>query len=418
VSESRYTCPECGEEFITEEDLRKHLEEEHAYGEDEIERVLHGEPEEEERRTRRPRLLERPRRKIHLGFTPPKSSEILRDILERYEIKEAKIEDIIAEVEDLEEGRDPALGQYVTPAEIMSVLQTFGIKQPKLSYIVNKYTQRVYKILMDLQYRQAALGVMGVPQMNPTMSPFGIPQMPQMSPFNPMLPQHRYNPFMQNPAMQMNNPMSIISQMQMWRQIQRMMEMWEKEEELRLKKLEKEVEAASKGAESKSKSSADEDKIEKLRKEFEEKMEKTREEILKLRDELHKKDLELAKKDFELMLERNRSPDLVSTLKFIETVAPMLGYTRGGSSGLAVVSQQLDRMDKRVGQALDLLREAVLLKRAEKIKEKKERTRRSYEEAQQILSSLDKALSKLEEEKKAKEEFTQAVEKAEETISG
>lgn len=338
----------------------------------------------------------------------PKSSEILRELLERYRIKDETAETIIAEVEDLEEGRDHEQGHFVTPQEVAYILQIAGIKQPKLQYIVNKYAQKVWKYQteiaqrlsltgftpMYMQNRPGATPPATIPVMPPTplMNPF-MPMNPMMLPYQYPYPQDPYYyrreregriPYkLEDGSEVLLSPkeivlMKMLKQMEEEAEIRRQKwEMERQEFELRLQKLKKELEESSGGS--------------------------FRQELDKIREELHKKDLEILKKEFELQTEKLKQPDFFTMLQYIQTAAQALGYQKGGQTGLQVLDSALQRIDQKADKLLDLLSKASLLRAQPQFTGSE--PKRTPKERENLINMLEQKINRLEQKKQLESEL-------------
>lgn len=411
-------CPKCEEEgreaWIYENEFENHLRETHGIeSEDEITALFEKAQETRVRREFKGTIIEefggeeREEEEEEFGGVE-QSSEILRGIMKRLDFSAKTIAGVCGEVEDLERSLNPEAGQFVSPADIQNILITFGVKQPKLSYVIQKYVQRVQAILNELSYRY------GHPP--PT---FPSPSLQLQTPSYTSFPAIQFTPSLPNypavvpPSLHSPPPLyypppspprererrvkyelddgtiisATVDEIRLFESLRTQREelqMRREEHDMKMKKLEAEIKQM---LEDRKESEKGED----------ERLKKLEDEMQKMREELHRKDLEIMQKDFERKLDQLRRPSFFEELAMFQSVAEHLGYKKGGITGTDILYEFVRSGGEKVDQLLDIARarlpreirrrgEAERRKLAEEIEKRIEKT----EEEEQFLSSLRK----------------------------
>jgi len=401
-------CPKCEEEgkevWIYENEFENHLREAHGIENDEeIASLFEKAQETRVRREFKGTIIEEfggeEREEEEELEEVPSSSDILREIMKRLDFSAKTISGVCSEVEDLERSLNPEAGQFVSPADIQNILITFGVKQPKLSYVIQKYTQRVQAVLNELSYRY------GHP---PPTFPTTTPQL-QIPPyttfpaihFAPPPPNYPHPPLTNYPPSYYPPPPSPpprrerrvkyeledgtiidatvdeIKLLESLRAQKEELQMRREEHELRMKKLEAEIKQMleNRGEEKKGE---------------DERLKRLEEDIQKMREELHQKDLEILKRDFEHKLDQLRRPSFFEELAMFQSVAEHLGYKKGGLTGIDVLHEFVKSGSEKVDQVLDIARARL----------PRETRRRSEAERRKIAEEIEKRIARSEEEER------------------
>ena len=401
-------CPKCEEEgkevWIYENEFENHLRETHGIENDEeIASLFEKAQETRVRREFKGTIIEEiggegEEEEGELGEVPS-SSDILREIMKRLDFSAKTIAGVCGEVEDLERSLNPEAGQFVSPADIQNILITFGVKQPKLSYVIQKYTQRVQAVLNELSYRYGH-----PPPTFPTTSPqLQIPPYttfpaihfaPPPPSYPPTYQQLSYPPLYYQPPSppprrerKVKYPLddetiieATVDEIKLIESLKAQREelqMRKEEHDLRMKKLETEIKQM---LENRGGGEKGED----------EKLKRLEDDIRQLREQLHQKDLEILKRDFEHKLEKLNRPSFWEELTMFSSVAEALGYKKGGITGTDILYEFVRSGSDKVDQLLDIARARL----------PREMRRRSETERQKLAKEIEQRIAQSEEEEK------------------
>lgn len=401
-------CPKCEEEgkevWIYENEFENHLRETHGIENDEeIASLFEKAQETRVRREFKGTIIE------EIGGEEeeeegeleevPSSSDILREIMKRLDFSAKTIAGVCGEVEDLERSLNPEAGQFVSPADIQNILITFGVKQPKLSYVIQKYTQRVQAVLNELSYRYGhppPTFPTTTPQLQiPPYTTFPVihfaPPPPSYPPSfsQPSYPPLYYQPPSPSPRRErkMKYPLddetiieATVDEIKLIESLKAQREelqMRREEHDLKMKKLETEIKQM---LENRGKGEKGED----------ERLKRLEEDIQKMREELHQKDLEILKKDFEHKLEKLNRPSFWEELTMFSSVAEALGYKKGGLTGIDVLHEFVKSGSEKVDRLLDIARARL----------PRETRRRSETERKRLAEEIEQRITQSEEEER------------------
>jgi len=399
MSEEGVICPLCSS-FVSVEAFSNHYTTQHQKTEEEARATV----EKSERYIKQ--IVKKPDEEIVT------SSKILSQILEKLKVSASTIDEIINEIKDLEENKNPEMGEFVSPAEVYHVLQTFGIRQPKLSYITQKYSNKIYQKTYDAQQRfyfppSPPAPSFSLPLFYPEF-PHSAQYLPQYSAlglqFKPMLLQQP--PLPQQPPPKSHSEeeerevvsrvfkkdeeelmpyqdsqgnvqymkKSQIAFLEEFRTMKENLAMRKEKHDLEILKLQKEITSSSSTEVHDNKITVLEDKI------------KT------IEDELHKKDIELLKKEYELKMEQLKQPSFVDSLRTFYTHAELLGLKKTGRTGMDLLDDLTNMIDLKLDKVLALAAESSTGEQREQRAVQKLKTPKTREKITQSLEAgLEKA---------------------------